>query len=75
MDIKEFEDILKDTNLNKRDFSALTGVAYQTIINWGSTNKIPSWVSSWLQNYIKSKDIDKIAEVIKPYIKDEAVKK
>jgi hypothetical protein len=24
---------------------------------------------SWLENYIKAKDIDKIAETVKPYIK------
>ena len=28
-------------------------------------------VNSWLQNYIKAKDIDKVAETIRPYIKCE----
>jgi len=51
MNIDAFENSLKELNLNKKDFSSLTGVAYQTIINWGSTNKIPSWVDSWIQNY------------------------
>ncbi|WP_162165590.1 XRE family transcriptional regulator [Campylobacter fetus] len=60
MEMIEFEEVLKKTELTKRDFSGLTGVAYQTIINWGSTNKIPPWVSSWLQNYIKSKSYERV---------------
>lgn len=60
MDITKFEEILKSINLSKKDFSDTTGVAYQTIINWGSTNKVPSWVDTWLDNYIKAKSYEEI---------------
>ena len=60
MDINKFEEVLKYINLTKRDFADLTGVAYQTIINWGSTNKIPPWVDSCLANFIKVKSYEEI---------------
>ncbi|QKG29180.1 XRE family transcriptional regulator [Campylobacter sp. RM16187] len=60
MDINKFEEVLKSINLNKKDFAEMTGLAYQTIINWGSTNKVPSWVDTWLDNYIKAKSYEEI---------------
>ena len=60
MDVIKFEETIKNMNLTKKDFSDLTGVAYQTIINWGSTNKIPSWVDSWFENFIKAKSYEEI---------------
>ena len=60
MDINKFEEVLKYINITKKDFADLTGVAYQTIINWGSTNKIPPWVDSWLANFIKVKSYEEI---------------
>ena len=60
MDINKFEEVLTYINLTKKDFADLTGVAYQTIINWGSTNKIPPWVDSWLVNFIKAKSYEEI---------------
>lgn len=64
MNVANFEDKLNKNNLSKKEFSGLTGVAYQTIINWGSTGKIPSWVESWLENYIKSNSYNQIRDKI-----------
>lgn len=63
MDREEFEKKLKECDLNKKKFANKTGIAYQTIINWGST-KVPSWVESWLQNYIKSKFYEEIKDKV-----------
>lgn len=55
--------------MSKQDFSNLTSVAYSTIGNWNDEKKpIPGWVESWLKLYIKSKDMDKIVEAVKPHI-------
>ena len=67
MDKKEFNDLLKRANLSKKGFADLLGVLPSSVNNWGSSQNIPYWVKSWLENYIKSLDMDKIVEVVKPY--------
>jgi hypothetical protein len=68
---EEFDNILKRTGLSRQEFSNITKVAYSTISNWQDDNKpIPLWVDSWFENYIKAKDIDKIIDAVKPYIKE-----
>jgi len=69
MNNEEFITILKVAKLNKKEFTNLTGLAYSTVANWSTTQNIPYWVKSWLENYIKAKDMDKVAETMKPYIK------
>ena len=71
MDYKEFENLLKKINVNKKEFANLVEMSYQTIMNWKNTDNVPKWVKSWLENYIKAKDIDKMADAMKPYIKCE----
>ena len=63
-----FEKLLVSNDLNKKQFSALTGLSYQTIMNWNTTNKVPKWVKSWLENYKKAKRYDSIVEAVRPYI-------
>ena len=66
---KEFDNILQDNDLTRKDFANLSGIQYTTVGKWNDKDRpIPAWVESWLQNYIKAKDIDKIAQTIKPYI-------
>jgi len=66
----EFSQILKEINLTKKEFAKLANISYNTVNNWNDENRpIPSWVKSWLENYIKAKDMDTIANMIKPYIK------
>lgn len=63
----KFNKLLEDANLNKKELANLLGCAIQTVNNWGSTQNIPYWVESWLENYIKAKtykDIkDKVFEI------------
>lgn len=70
MNKKEFDETLKELNISRQDFANITGLSYGAIGNWNDDTKpVPSWVESWLENYIKAKDIEKIAEAVKPYIK------
>jgi len=32
--------------------------------NWGSTQNIPYWVKSWLENYIKAKSYNEMKEKV-----------
>lgn len=64
-----FVELLKKSDLNKKEFSEKTKLAYSTVANWSTTNNVPDWVESWLQNYIKAKDMDKVVEAVKPHIK------
>jgi len=69
---QEFDKILKNINLTRQQFADLTNLSYGAVSNWNDEKKpVPGWVESWLQNYIKAKDIEKVAETMKPYIKCE----
>lgn len=66
---EKFDNLLRDLELSRQEFSNITGIAYSTINNWHDEKKpIPSWVDSWLENYIKAKDMDKVIDAIKPHI-------
>ncbi len=72
MTTNDFKILLDKAKLSKKDFSKLTSIAYGTIGNWNDdTRPIPSWVESWLENYIKAKDIETVANILKPYIKED----
>lgn len=69
MNKQDFEDYLKKASINKKEFAELTELPYQTIMNWNNSDNAPKWVKSWLENYIKAKDMDKVVEAVKPHIK------
>ena len=66
MYLKEFRE---QTGLSQKEFANILGIASQTVNSWGTTQNIPYWVESWLENYIRAKtykDIkDKIFEIEK----------
>jgi len=64
----EYNNTLKKIGLTKKQLASILGVAEQTVNNWGSTNKIPYWIETWLENYIKAKDMDKVVEAVKPHL-------
>jgi len=67
---EEFNKLLKQASLTKKEFCEVIDLNYNTVNTWGSSKiNIPKWVESWLENYIKAKDMDKVAETMKPYIK------
>ena len=72
MDRKTFNEKLKKAGLTKKDFSFKVGVSYGSVNNWGSSKDIPYWVESWIENYIRAKDLDAVVDVVKPYVKEQS---
>lgn len=64
---EDFDKLLKSAGFTKKEFAKELGIAQQTVNCWGTTQNIPYWVESWLQNYIKAKvykDLkDKVFEI------------
>ncbi|WP_300446157.1 hypothetical protein [Helicobacter typhlonius] len=66
----EFEQKLEQLGLSKKEFTAIVGMPYQTLMNWKQKEQTPIWVDSWLENYAKAKTLDNVAKAIKPYLKE-----
>jgi len=66
---EEFKRLLKNANLNKKQLAEILGIAQQTVNCWGTTQNIPYWVETWLENYIKAKDMDTLIHILKSYMK------
>ncbi len=73
MNRADFNNLLKVADLSKKEFCSLLSIAYPSVNNWGSSKEVPYWVNSWLKNYIKAKDMDKVVDAVKPHIKDSGV--
>ena len=67
MDKNEFQSLLNKAGINKKRLSELSGIPYATVNAWGSRTPYPPYLKFMLENYIKSLDMDKIVEVVKPY--------
>ncbi len=67
MNYETFEELLREANLTKKEFAEAVDMNYTSVTNWNKSEKIPSWVKSWLENYKKAKtykDIkDKVFEI------------
>ena len=54
MKLAEFNKLLKDSSLTKKELSNLMNTPQATVNGWGvSGKKIPAWIESWLKNYIE----------------------
>jgi len=65
----EFHKLLKESSLNKKEFSKIADVPYPTVLSWGVARKgvvleIPNWVRKLLKYYDKSKKFDYIQSEI-----------
>ncbi|MGJ0493296.1 helix-turn-helix domain-containing protein [Aliarcobacter cryaerophilus] len=69
MNYEIFEELLKEANLTKKEFAELVDMNYTSVTNWNKSEKIPSWVKSWLENYKKAKVSDKVIDAVKPFVK------
>ena len=69
MNNSDFENLLNNILISKKEFAEATNLPYQTVMNWKRNDSVPPWVQSWLENYIKAKDMDKVVEAVKPHIK------
>ena len=64
MDKETLNELLKKASLSRKDLAEKLNCAQQTINNWGSTQNIPYWVESWLENYIKAKSYEDVKNKI-----------
>ena len=60
----EFEKELENIGINKKEFSSLTKLPYQTIMNWRNKNT-PVWVKSWLENYIEKRRFETVKQTLR----------
>ena len=62
---KEFKQLLKKAELNKKDLCEILETSYQGVNNWGTNGReYPYWVKTWLENYIKAKSYEDIKNKI-----------
>lgn len=61
---EEFNQLLKVAKLSKKDLSLLVDLNLGTVHNWGSGQKFPRWVRSWLINYIDAQHFRNLKESI-----------
>jgi len=61
---EKYNEKLKELGITKKELASMLGVAEQTVNNWGSTNKVPYWIESWLNNYEKAKTYNDVKEKI-----------
>ena len=65
MDFKAFKETLKKSGLTIKEFANICGLNPNSIsTTWKTKNEVPQWVESWLSNYIKSKTLDSVKDVI-----------
>ena len=65
MERQEFNEALKKAKLSKKEFGEIVGIEYQTINAWGSSGRvIPSWVPSWIENYLKSEAYGRVRDEV-----------
>ncbi|EAT99682.1 MULTISPECIES: acyl carrier protein [Campylobacter] len=65
MEIGEFEKLLKQAGLTKKEFANLTGMNYNSVVNWGTKNTYAQWVEPFLTAYIKAKKYDELIKSVK----------
>ncbi len=65
MNREEFNTLLKKAKISKVDFATIIKIKYLTVNGWGSPHKIPYWVKSWIENYIKSEELKEVKRILK----------
>jgi len=71
MTYEQFSEQLKKTSLTKKEFALGTGLSQSSVTNWKAMKKVPSWVESWLKNYIEAKDGENLKKIIKESVCEE----
>jgi len=66
---EEFVELLKDLELNKKEFAEISCVPYPTVLSWGVARKgkvlnIPFWVKEFLYYYAKARKFDMLKDQI-----------
>jgi len=67
--------LLRKAGLTKKELANILKINVGSVNNWGSTQNIPYWVKSWLENYIEKKKLESIKQsLINSGICDEILK-
>ncbi len=61
---EEFQSLLKEASLKKKDLANILGIGQLSVNNWGSSKDIPYWVKSWLDNFIKAKKFNEAKSLL-----------
>ena len=65
MNKTELNELLKKAGFSKKEFAKKFNLSASAVNNWGGSSKVPLWVKSWLNLYIKNKDCEELKEIIK----------
>ena len=61
----EFDTLIKEVGLSRKDFAELTGVQYTTVGKWNDDDRqIPTWVDSWIENYRERKKLEELQKIL-----------
>ncbi len=62
----EFNNLLDEAALSKKEFCQEIGLQYNAVNQWGSNGRgVPVWVESWLKNYIRLQAFEKLRQILK----------
>jgi hypothetical protein len=62
---EEFNNLLDEAALSKKEFCQEIGLQYNAVNQWGSNNRgVPIWVESWLKNYIRLQAFEKLRQIL-----------
>jgi len=66
---EEFIALLKDAEINKKEFAEIANIPYATVNGWGVSRKgvvleIPNWVKPFLYYYKRSQHLDYLTKNI-----------
>lgn len=64
MEREEFNELLEKAKLTKKEFANIIEMQYSSVNNWGSSQQVPRWVKTWLENYIKAEKFNNIKDKI-----------
>jgi len=62
---EEFNKLLKEAQLTKKEFAEIIDMKYTSVNNWGSSQNFPRWVESWLENYCEKKRFDSVKQTLR----------
>jgi len=69
---EEFNSILNEAKLSKKDFATMLKTSYNTVNAWGSNNReIPYWVRSWMRLYVCCNNGIKLRDLLREHVCNE----
>ncbi len=61
----EFNNLLNEASISKKEFCQEIGLQYNAVNQWGSNGRgVPIWVGSWLKNYIRLQAFEKLRQLL-----------